>query len=305
VPNHISQLHRAKSKANNEYLTKYEDVARELAHYHPSLFTGKAVILPANDGDTSAFWRYFMHNFEQLGLDRLQSIKYNLDGHGELHHYSKFAGHEIKTLESNGGFEQDDVRYLISNADIVVTNPPFSLMRQFIGVIKDMQYLILAPLTTLGYKEIVPLWMNGEMWAGADYYGKGGRRYYRSAGGEIAIKNTIWLTNMNHDMLPSRGIPTRPYAENVANFARRAGTRTWTDYPTYENFDAIECGYTENIPSDYDGVMGVPLSFLLKWNPSQFELVGFRKGNDGKDLRVDGMEKYQRVLIRHRSARGA
>jgi len=298
--NTCEQLHRAKKVANDEYLTKYEDVCAELKHYPRELFEGKRLILPA-DSPKSAFWEYFAIYSNWYKFKSVQAIHYQPGmACGISYFLSPETGFGFDAENFTYDGELKHIQSLIDTADVVVTNPPFSLFRQFYAAAKEKQFLLLAPVSSLGYKEIANDIIGGKTWVGADGYGQGGRRIFDTDRGPVALKNSIWLTNMVHDRITPRYVDCRTRKENRNLFHKRSFTRTWKDYPKYDNLDAIEVGCTEFIPSDYDGIMGVPLTFLLRYNPSQFEIVGFRYGDDGQDLKVNGAIKWQRYLIRHR-----
>lgn len=209
-------------------------------------------------------------------------------------------------LEGDGDFSSEEVCKLRDEADIIVTNPPFSLYRKFWDWLheKDKQFLIISPKTAVTYKNVYPLIQENKVWSGARPWG-GGMKFeskdpinfdYIEKGVRIKGVPAMWLTNMEHskrhEFVNFSTMKDNLTYGNHADFDSKRG------YVKYENYDAIDVPYYDLIPSDYDGVMGVPFTFLDKFCPEQFEIVGFRKGDDGKDLRVDGKSPYFRMLIR-------
>jgi hypothetical protein len=205
-------------------------------------------------------------------------------------------------LSGNGDFRSAECMTLLQEADVVVTNPPFSLFREYVGQLMahGKQFLILGNLNTITYKEIYPLIKDGQIWLG---HRTGGEKWFRVPNSYVhttdkskikvvdgvrylAMKNMAWFTNLD----------TTKRHETLTLYKRY----TPDEYPRYDNCDAIEVGTYMDIPLDYEGVMGVPITFLDKYNPDQFEILGFRKGDDGKDLSVNGKSLYFRVLIRAR-----
>ena len=301
-------LHRAKREKNDEFYTRLEDIANEVALYDREFFNGKRVYCPC-DGENSNFFVYFKDNFDRLGLKSLTITKYNpvQNGHGEK---VVFCGREPvrETLNGNGDFASSECVKLMAESDIVVTNPPFSLFRRFIGQIMSIgnKFLVIGNSNAITYKEIYKLIQVNKLWVGRTHpkifevplqcvenpktqFEKDGKIYQK-------FGNICWFTNLTHDMRDAGIQMTKTYAGRESM------------YPKYENKDAIEIGHKtssgkwegslDEIPYDYDGVMGVPITFLDRYNPDQFEIVGFRKGDDGKDLRFNGIEPYFRVLVK-------
>ena len=289
------------------------DIERELQHYWPH-FRDKVVLCNCDDPYESNFFKYFALRFNQLGLKKLICTCYNgspVQGNELLLHFDGFDAEptkiaykveitEVKDLNGDGAVDLSDVRYLLQNdknvlstlktgdfrdpeciellkqADIVVTNPPFSLFRDFVGqLIKyDKKFLIIGNVMSVTCKEIFPLIINNKLWLGpsitsgdrkfnvpSDYpldaagcgVDEDGRNYIR-------VKGVRWFTNLDHNKRHDK-------LDLVCHFSRE-------EYPMYDNFDAIDVGQTSDIPMDYDGVMGVPITFLDKYCPEQFEIVG-------------------------------
>lgn len=330
-------LNAAKRAKKDEFYTQLPDIERELHHYWPH-FRGKTVLCNCDDPYESNFFKYFALRFNQLGLRRLLCTCYNgspVRGTELLLHFDGEADepkrqaymvdiHAVPDLNGDGAVDLTDVRLLLENdrnalrllqtgdfrsaecvallreADVVVTNPPFSLFREYVGQLMDYgkKFLIVAPQNAITYKEIFPLIKENRIWLGfksgdmafkvpADSEPRT-TRYWVDEGGQKwrSLGNICWFTNLDH---------TKRHEE--LDLVCRYNP---DDYPKYDNYDAIEVSKTANIPYDYDGVMGVPITFLDKYNPEQFEIVKFRKGNDEKDLCINGKCPYFRILIRNK-----
>ena len=283
-------LHKAKDAKNDEFYTRIEDVAEELRHYKKH-FAGKVVLCNCDDPTWSAFWRYFHLNFAELGLKKLISTHYDRT---ESTYKMEYEGGDdnnvevgVKTpLEGNGDFRNRECLDLLDESDIVVTNPPFSLFREYVAVLMKHQkkFLILGNMNALTYKEIFPLVRDNQLWYGASIH-SGDRKFYvpndyplKASGcgvdnnGQkfIRVKGVRWYTNLDYKARHEKLVLWKNY--------------TPEEYPKYDNYDAINVNKYSEIPCDYDGVMGVPITFIDYYCPEQFEIVAFRKGNDGKDL---------------------
>ena len=320
-----SNLHGAKAKKNDEFYTQLTDVELELLHYKDH-FAGKTVYLNCDDPSFSAFWTFFSLKFDDYKLERLISTHYSADGppsyaqqmtSGDQEHYcvgqcdypgAPGCAYEVWQLEGDGDFRSDESIELLQQSDIVVTNPPFSLYKEYVAQLieHEKQFVIIGNMNSVTYREIFPLIQENKIWAGMN--SRGGTRAGNSLhfgvpesypgrtverdGKRMAQVTAWWFTNME---MQRRFQPIDLYKRYNGNEA---------EFPKYDNYDAIEVSRTLNIPLDYDGVMGVPISFLSKHDPKQFEIVKFRKGDDDKDLRYempDGSmkEPYFRILIRH------
>ena len=283
-------LHKAKDAKNDEFYTRIEDVAEELRHYKKH-FAGKDVLCNCDDPTWSAFWRYFHLNFAELGLKKLISTHYDRT---EPTYKMEYEGGDdnnvevgVKTpLEGNGDFRNRECLDLLDESDIVVTNPPFSLFREYVAELMKHQkkFLILGNMNALTYKEIFPLVRDNQLWYGASIH-SGDRKFYvpndyplKASGcgvdnnGQkfIRVKGVRWYTNLDYKARHEKLVLWKNY--------------TPEEYPKYDNYDAINVNKYSEIPCDYDGVMGVPITFIDYYCPEQFEIVAFRKGNDGKDL---------------------
>lgn len=306
-------LHAANKAKKDEFYTQLSDIENELRHYK-SHFKGKTVLCNCDDPRVSNFFHYFSYNFEYLGLKKLITtcyksqdmnilsmndcesaiyLEYNGDKDGDRIPIPEEIG--IHNLEEDGDFRSQECIELLKQADIVVTNPPFSLFREYVAqLIKyDKKFIIIGHQNAITYKEIFPLIKENKIWLGFGF--KGGAGHFISkyedvaaAGdhkaGMIRVSGVTWFTNLDISKRHEDLILYKKY--------------TPEEYPEYDNYRAIEVSKTDEIPCDYDGVMGVPITFLYKYNPEQFEIIKFRKGDDGKDLSVNGKCPYFRILIR-------
>lgn len=319
-------LEAAKSAKRDEFYTQYQDIKREIDLYYefnPNVFRGKVIYMPCDDPRISNFNRYFLDNFNRFGIKRIICSGYNPQGKGTLFVYDgakSFDGQdslsqiECSELCGNGDFRSEEVVELCKQADMIITNPPFSLFRQFFTWIMSSkkEFLIIGNINCISYKEVYPYIMNNQVWLGhgigrwisgfivpKDYELYGTETRIDEDGNRIIASNgCLWLTNIDHGR---RHQPLRlmTEAENI-KMSRHRDVRS-VGYVKYDNCDAIEVPHTDAIPSDYKGLMGVPITFLDKYCPEQFELVRFRKGDDGKDLTINGKPTYFRILIRLRS----
>ena len=285
-----ANLHKAKDAKNDEFYTQLTDVAKELMHYKAH-FKDKIVLCNCDDPTWSAFWKYFHLNFAELGLKKLISIHYDRE---ETTYKMEYTGSDdndidvgVKTpLEGNGDFRNQECLDLLDECDIVVTNPPFSLFREYAAVLMEhkKKFLILGNMNALTYKEIFPLIRDNQLWYGASIH-SGDRKFYvpddyplKASGCGIdengrkfiRVKGVRWYTNLDYKARHEKLVLWKNY--------------TPEEYPKYDNYDAINVNKYSEIPCDYDGVMCVPITFIDYYCPEQFEIVAFRKGDDGKDL---------------------
>lgn len=358
-----SNLGAAKAAKNDEFYTQYADIQKEInayLEYNPNTFRDKTVLLPCDDPEWSNFTRFFAQNFERLGLKRLISTSYAVESkkyknyeptlfemdsptfdaektriNGKIFELNRDADGsgrididdlEWHYLEGDGDFRSPEVCALRDQADIIVTNPPFSLFREFVAWIEeaDKLFLIIGNMNAITYKEVFPLIKENYLWLGATGF-VSDMVFGVPKGTEVSAKdkakaeklgyygdytrlgNSCWFTNLEHGR---RHQPLRlmTMADNL-RFSRHREIRE-KGYPSYDNYDAIEVPFTDAIPSDYEGVMGVPISFLDKYCPEQFEIVEFRKGVDGKDLVYSNLngggtiQPYFRILVRRLQFRG-
>ena len=337
-------LSKAKTEKNDEFYTQYHDIEREIEaylDYNPDVFRDKTILLPCDDPEWSNFTRYFAQNFEQLGLRKLISTSYayrskkyqiplqltlfeteapqfdagKTQTHGKifiLDRSSSGNGHinldnlQWQYLEGDGDFRSKEVTALRDEADIIVTNPPFSLFREFLAWIIESRkhFVMIANKNCVTYKECFPLIKNNKLWSGRTEWSGG--MWFETKNlddvdkvvNNVNMKNVpaIWLTNIEHGRR-HQPIPLMTMEDNL-KYSRHKEIKGKAAYAYYDNYDAIDVPYTDAIPSDYDGVMGVPITFLDKYCPEQFEIIKFRKGNDDKDLSINGKCPYFRILIR-------
>lgn len=278
MPN--KNLKKAKKAKNDEFYTQLTDVSEELRHYKKH-FKGKTVFCNCDDPAWSAFWKYFHLNFEVLGLKKLISTHYDKDKPTYKMVYEGGDDNNIEVgvktlLQGNGDFRNQECVELLKESDIVVTNPPFSLFREYVVQLMEYEkkFLIIGNVNAISYKEFFPLLKDNKVWVGYKFNGKpmefivpddyplkGSVCGYTSEGKKyIGVGGTCWFTNCD--------IPKRH--EKLVLLK----TYTPEEYPTYDNYEAINVNKTVEIPSDYNGVMGVPITFLGKYNPNQFEIIG-------------------------------
>ena len=309
-------LKEARAEKNDEFYTQYHDIELELnayLEYNPDLFRGKIVLLPCDDPEWSEFTRYFAAQFDSLGLKKListsyapESKRYPLDWkptlfetenpkysaeksavRGKIFTLTREA-HATKRLnidalewdylEGDGDFRSPEVTALRDEADFVITNPPFSLFREFLAWILEggKPFAILGNKNCITYKEVFPLirdnkiWSGSRSWAGGMWFRTVSNDDYDKMDGDIRMKNvpSIWLTNIDHGRR-HEPLSLMTMADNL-RFSRHKELRGKAAYDRYDNYDAIEVPFTDAIPSDYEGVMGVPISFLDKYCPEQF-----------------------------------
>ena len=303
-----TNLHKARKARLDEFYTRLEDIEKELQHY-PGAFRDKVVYLNTDDPKHSQFWAFFNDNFATLGLKELVATKYP---EGLLFRLKTAGGTvEVVELEGDGDFRSPECVAVLEQADIVVTNPPFSLFREYIGQLMEYgkKFLVIGNMNAITYKKIWPYIQAGDLWLGVTRFGTGQMWFEISEGAPTAtgqivkdgvryqtVGSTAWFTNLDHH----RRHQPLPLSK----------TYTPEEYPHYDNYDAIEVSQVKHIPGDYDGVMGVPITFFGKWNPDQFEIVAYsRKGHvpesmmlhvglDHSQPYVLGKAKYARIFIR-------
>lgn len=265
--------------------------------------------MPCDDPERSSFTKFFLNNFDNLKLGRLISTSYfGSDKPGKILDVDNVENIDVENvdfgyLRDNGDFRSQEVTELRDESDFVITNPPFSLFRQFLpwAMENGTRITLMGNLNSITYKEVFPLIQDGLLWLGSGAKNptkflcpnSNGSHDLRSLG------NVRWFTNVEHGRR-RESIPLLTLAKNMAQNDRVRSNPG--SYRKYDNFNAIEVPSVSSTPSDYNGVMGVPITFLEKHDPQQFEIVGFRKGDDGKDLRYtleDGTTKfpYCRILI--------
>lgn len=366
-----SNLRKADKVQFDEYYTQYEYIQKEVnayLEYDPDTFRGKTVLLPCDDPEWSNFTRFFAQNFENLGLKKLISTSYAIDSKkasGQMHIFDFVSDYEKESpsynasiskakgkiftltreeskvvdlsdlewhyLEGNGDFRSAEVTALRDEADIVVTNPPFSIIRDFISWVLEAnkKFLIIGRETVISYKEVFPLIKGNQIWEGVTS-NSSDMVFEVPEGTEIAVKdrekaekmgykgnftrlgNSCWFTNIDHGRR-HQTLELMTMTDNL-KFSRHTELKE-NGYQKFDNFDAINIPYTDSIPSDYDGLMGVPISFLSKYNPEQFEIVnglnryillGYEdlneeiRKNRSHGCNINGKAKFFRIIIRRR-----
>lgn len=319
------KMHAAKVGKNNEFYTSYEDIEKELMEYKKprNQWRGKRVLCNCNDGLESNFVKFFVDNFEVLGLEKLVAIsyvengrakKYVIDGDANQDGFIDIKDIVETELEGNGSFSSEEAVEELKNCDIVVTNPPFSEFRAFIALLVEYNkdFVVLGNNNAITYKEIFPLIKDGKMRLGHsanktmkfimpdDYEGND----YNNKGQKIGkVPAITWFTTLR----------TRKSLEPLPLTATYyTDTNRREEYPKYDNYDAIEVSKVVDIPKDYFGVMGVPITFLDKWCPEQFEVLGWSRHNDLNmdggywtggcaDATINGKQVYRRILIQRKA----
>ena len=287
-----ANLQRAKNAKNDEFYTLLTDVSNEMMHYKQH-FKDKIVLCNCDDPRQSAFWKYFHLNFSALSLKKLISTHYDKN---EPTYRMEYTGGDddnievgIKTpLEGNGDFRNKECLDILDEADIVVTNPPFSIFREYVSVLMEhkKKFLIIGSKNAITYKDFFPFLKNGDVWIGCTNPSE----FLQPDGSIKKFGNIGWFTNLDVAKRHEKLILRKKYVPE--------------EYPRYDNYDAINVDKLSDIPVDYDGVMGVPISIMDKHNPDQFEIIKFRKGDDGRDLvftrEGERVYPYVRILIRQR-----
>lgn len=353
-----SKLHRAKKQKNDEFYTQFPDIEREMnayLEYNPDVFRDKVILLPCDDPEWSNFTKYFAQNFERFGLKKLISTSYAADSkpkeipyqptlfetnspkfdktkthkHGKIFVLERDINKDKKInindlewdyLEGNGDFRSDEIAKLKDEADIVITNPPFSLFREFFFWLtkSEKKFAMIANKNCITYKEVFPLvkdnsiWSGKEEWAGGMWFKttENAEDYDRIVDNE-KYKNvpSIWITNIEHGRR-HQPLPLMTMTDNI-KFSKHKEIKG-CEYRKYDNYSAIEVPFTDAIPSDYMDAMGVPISFLDKYCPEQFAILGcsdnglvpdeyklphFKRHNEPY---IDNKKVYKRLFIKHK-----
>lgn len=289
-------LHNAKMAKNDEFYTQYPDIQKEInayLEYDPNLFKDKTILLPCDDPEWSNFTKFFAQNFEKLGLKKLISTCYiNTENnclHGKILVITKEnLNSKWQYLKGDGDFRSYEIKALRDEADYIITNPPFSMFREFISWVKESSkgFLVIGNINAITYKEVFPLIKENKMWLGATGFmtdmvfevpkgteikksdkDKAERLGYK--GNYTRLGNSCWFTSLEHGRR-HQPLQLMSMADDIKFNKKLKDPK----YPKYANYDAIEIGAINAIPSDYDGVMGVPITFLDKYCPEQFEILG-------------------------------
>ncbi len=322
-------LHEANKAKEDEFYTELSDIENELKHYKEH-FRGKTVLCNCDDPRVSNFFHYFSYNFEKLGLKRLITtcyknqnrdlfstndseraiwLEYFGDRNGNLVPDPEEIG--INYFNGDGDFRSPECIELLKQADIVVTNPPFSLFREYVAQLMkyEKKFVIIGNQNAITYKEIFPYIKENKMWLGStlsfakfrvpDYYEPRATRFWIDETGQKwrSLGNICWFTNLDIAKRHEDMILYKKYNSE--------------EYPKYDNYNAIEVGKVAEIPMDYDGVMGVPITFMDKHNPKQFDIIGMGEDNGSghsggvwnggsKSCLVNGKAAFKRIFIRRR-----
>ena len=293
-----THLSNAKKAKNDEFYTMLSDIEKELKHYRKH-FKNQVVFCNCDDPTYSNFWKYFHLNFEFLGLKKLITTHYSKDKPSYKMEYS--GGNDVDCekglkipLKGNGDFRSQECTNILEQSDIVVTNPPFSLFREYVAQLQrfNKKFIIIGNQNAVTYKEIFPLIKDNKLWLGYNHV----KEFMQRNGIIKKFGNVIWNTNCSISKQYEELFLTEKY--------------TPEKYPKYDNYDAINVDKVSEIPKDYNGVMGVPISFLDKYCPEQFEIVGASE-SEGKGFSagvwisdvcitqpmVYGKKKYKRLFI--------
>ena len=352
-------LRNANKAKQDEFYTQYADIQREVnayLEYNPNLFKGKTILLPCDDPEWSNFTKFFAQNFERFGLKKIISTSFANDkksdvfvqlslfekespkfdkrktnSHGKIFTLDRDENKSGKVdiedlkwnyLKGDGDFRSSEVKKLRDEADIIITNPPFSLFREFVAWIMeaDKDFLLIGNINAISYREIFPLIRDNKMWTGNrfnqridgknmtflvpnSYEMKGTELYIDNNGKKfISVAGTGWFTNLEHGR---RHQPLKLMTmEDNLKFSKHKEIKE-KGYPKYFNYNAIDVSFTDSIPPDYDGKMGVPITFLTKHNPEQFKIIGLGISNSGLEFGVQPYtleHKKYRKEIQHKGA---
>ena len=358
-----TNLHGAKRAKQDEFYTQLEDVEKEMnayLEYNPDVFKGKTILLPCDDPEWSNFTKFFALRFQDYGIKKIISTSYapksnmegqfyepeptlfNYDQYDEAKDYERgkifildgtdknndgrinIEDIEWEYLQGDGDFRSDEIKGLRDEADMVITNPPFSLFRDFMAwlVEGDVEFSVIGNMNAITYKEIFPLIKENKIWPGQEFNKTMSfaipEEYFVKEGSEdkdrfgrnvVKVPAICWFTNIQHGRR-NEPLPLMTLEENERHNKKIINNPN--SYKTYDNYDAIEVPVTTGIPSNYEGVMGVPISFLGKYSPEQFEILDandFRRPHFTKikphglvkdaDSAINGKPKYARILIRH------
>lgn len=308
-----SNLSAAKRAKNDEFYTQLTDIEKELRHYREH-FRGATVLCNCDDPFESNFFKFFVLNFKRLGLKKLIATCYegsavaeyrdgkakpykavvttvhDTTGDGgvdmeDVRNLFELGENELVELKGNGDFRSEECLALLDEADIVVTNPPFSLFREYVSILMEHEkkFIVIGSQNAITYKEFFPLLKDDKVWLGSTHP----KEFIQRDGTVKKFGNICWFTNLDIKKRHEELILVKKYAGHEG------------EYPTYDNYDAIEVSKVADIPLDYDGVMGVPITFLDKYCPDQFEIIGI-SGDLANPLLIDGKRKTGRFYVNGR-----
>jgi len=355
----LSQAKNAKNDEFYTQWEDIEKEVQAYLEFNPDVFRGKTILCPCDDPYESNFFKYFALRFNQLKLKKLIATCYagspiankelslfpdeseeykttrnphkieiteipdlNQDGWADLADVELLLASDrnhLTRLKGDGDFRSEEIKNLRDESDIIITNPPFSLFREFLAWIVETskQFLVIANMNAITYKEVFPQIKENKIWLGATGFNEGmyfkvpagfvyadTYKFERERNGEKVnrVPGVCWFTNLDHGRR-HQPLLLLSMRKNLRYSKKLKGKEF---YDRYDNYDAIEVPFTDTIPSDYDGVMGVPISFLDKYNPEQFEILGIDRyiennPNYGHRFTINGKETYARILIKHRS----
>lgn len=331
-------LTNAKKAKNDEFYTQYHYIEKEVAaylEYNPDIFRGKTILCPCDDPEWSNFTKYFAQNFQRLGIKKLISTSYAIESkiyksnyqptlfetdnsqynknktriNGKIFTLTKdisgdgiinFEDIEWQYLNGDGDFRSAEVKKLRDEADVIITNPPFSLFREFLSWVftANKELLVIGNMNAITYKEVFPLIKNNKLWLGATNFNTGmyflvsedfvyadTYKFDREQNGLKVnrVPGVCWFTNINHGRR-QQSLPLMTMKENL-KYSKHKEIKGKKTYDHYDNYDAIEVPYTSAIPKDYEGVMGVPISFLDKYSPEQFDILGSDAYDDSPPIK--------------------
>ena len=275
-----ANLHKAKDAKNDEFYTQLTDVSKELMHYKQH-FKNKIVFCNCDDPTWSAFWKYFHLNFAALGLKKLISTHYDKTQPTYKMEYTGGNDNDIEAgtitpLEGNGDFRNQECLDLLDEADIIVTNPPFSLAREYIAVLMEhgKAFLIVGDMNWITYKEVFPLLKDNKVWLGNCAV----KEFVQPDGTIKKFGNKLWFTNLDIKKRHEKLVLWKRYSPE--------------EYPHYDNYDAINVDKVDYIPSDYPGFMGVPITFLDKYCPEQYEILGLLQSSTDEQAGTPNLRYY-------------
>lgn len=294
-------LHSAKKEKNDEFYTLYEDIEKEVEEYKEQL-KDKIIFCNCDDPESSNFWKYLSNNFEYYGLKKLISSHYDPNGNSYKLEISRDINNDgilnkldtqKTTFKGNGDFRSEECIEILKECDIVITNPPFSLFREYITQLMeyDKKFLVIGSYNAITYKEVFRYIKDNKLWLGVSPRSMN----FKKSDGSIDVVNASWFTNLDNkkrhiDLI--RNVLYKKYNE--------------VDYPKYDNYDAININKVADIPVDYFGCMGVPITYLSNHNPEQFEIIGIDRvlveeitGKVSRFL-INGDEKYARIVIKRK-----
>ncbi len=357
----ISQRHKAKIAKNDEFYTRIEDVNLEMQAYldfNKDVFRGKTILLPCDDPNTSQFFNFFVQRFHAIGAKKIICTSYNMEGgkgkmsilteetmptfknnDPELSVYVHPSKYPSFDMEDNGDFRSAEVTAYRDEADMIISNVPFSLFREILAWAGDKQIAFIGNMNAITYKETFKMIQEGKLWIGAtnfnkamifdvpetfEYYGTNKKSIELAKEHKAQVPAICWFTSIEHGRR-KKAMDLFTTTE-VFRYSEKYKKLGWKEFPKYDNYDAIEVPQVKDIPLDYDGVMGLPITFLGSFNPDQFSIVGMTHRNDWDNLKTKRYTKeeyknandlnggpvlmeynnpkivYMRILIKHKIA---